>query len=223
MTDASTGDHGLPAALRDRVFADLRPVRPLADPWKRALILAPIGLALIALVHVRWGTRSDIGVVLLWGLSLLQIAVGIGLVIAALREVIPDRALSRGAQVVLFAGGLVLALGVTYLVWHASPSVAPPAYRYPYWRACLRGTVEIGLPVLLAILLLAARGMMWRPGLVGGLAGLAAGLIADAGWRTFCSVSEPAHVLSAHFAGIVVLALVGAVGAKLYALAARVR
>jgi hypothetical protein len=213
----SSSDHGVPSALRDRVFADLRPVRPLADPWKRALVLAPIGLLLVALVHMRWGTRSDLGAGLLWGLSLLQIAVGVGLVIAALREVIPDRALSVPVQIGLFVGGFALAVGVTYLAWHASPSIAPAAKRYLFWKSCFSGTIEVGLPALLVILALATRGMMWRPVLVGGLAGLAAGLIADAGWRTFCNVSEPAHVLSAHIAGVVALAILGAVGAKLYA------
>jgi hypothetical protein len=218
----STSDDGVPSALRDRVFADLRPVRPLADPWKRALVLAPLGLALLGLVHLRYGTRGDLGGLLLWGLSLLQIAVGVGLVVAALREVIPDRALSIPVQIVLFAAGFALALGVTYLAWHASGTVAPPQMRYPYWKGCFRGTIEVGLPALLLILLLAARGMMWRPSLVGGLAGLAAGLIADAAWRTFCNVAEPTHVLSAHFAGIVALVVIGAFAAKLYAWLARV-
>jgi len=219
----STSDHGIPSALRDRVFADLRPVRPLAEPWKRALVLAPVGLVLLAAVHVRYGARSDLGVALLWGLSLLQIAVGVGMVVAVLREVIPDRALSVPVQVALFAAGFALAISVTYLAWHASGTVAPPQMRYPYWKSCFRGTIEVGVPALLLILLLASRGTMWRPGLVGGLAGLAAGLMADASWRTFCNVSEPTHVLSAHLAGIVALAVLGAVGAKLYAWVARVR
>ena len=61
------------------------------------------------------------------------------------------------------------------------------------------------------------RGVLWRPGPVGGLAGLAAGLIADASWRTVCNVAEPSHVLTAHFGGIVALAIIGAVTAKVYA------
>ncbi len=222
MTTMST-DPGMPAALRDRVFTDLRPVRPLMEPWKRALAVLPMGLLLLAVVHFRWGTRHDLGAVLLWGLSALQIAVGVGMVAAALREVIPDRALSRATQAGLFIAGLALAIGVTYLAWHASPRVAPARFRYPYWRACLSNTIEVGLPALLMILLLAARGVMWRPALVGGLSGLAAGLIADASWRTFCNVTEPGHVISAHFAGIVALSAIGAVLAVLYTRLARLR
>jgi hypothetical protein len=223
MKTMSGSDSGTPTPLRDRVVADLQPVRPLAEPWRRALLLAPVGLVLLAAVHARYGTRGDVGAVLLWGLSLLQIAVGVAIVSAALREVVPGRGLSVPVQVALFAAGLGLAVAVTYVAWHASGTIAPAHLRYRFWKSCFRGTIEVGLPALLAIMLLAARGVMWRPALVGGLAGLAAGLIADASWRTFCDVSEPAHVLSAHVAGIVALAAIGAVGGKLYARLARVR
>jgi len=217
MDPMSTSDHAIPDALKARVLADLRPVRPLASPWKRALLLLPIGLALLALVPWRYGLRHDVGAGYVWGLSLLQLAVGFMVVVAALREVVPDRTLSRPAQAVLVAGSLALAIGVTYLTWNASGTLAPPEMRYPYWKGCLRHTVLNGLPALLVILLLAARGLMWRPALVGGLAGLAAGLFGDAGWRTFCNVSEPAHVLSAHVGGIVVLAVFGALVGRLWA------
>lgn len=205
----TSGEQGIPAGLRERVFADFRPVRPLARPWKRALALAPLAVALLLLVHVRYGTRADLGVLFVWGLSALQVAVGIGLVMAALREVIPDRSLSPRARFALFAGGFALAIAITYAAWWASGSIAPAAVRYRFWKICFRGTIQVGLPALLLILLLAAKGVMWRPSLVGGLAGLSSGLIADASWRTFCEVAEPAHVFSAHFAGIVVLTLLG--------------
>ncbi len=218
-----SSDPGVPSALRDRVFADLQPVRPLMEPWKRALLLLPVGLLLMAVVHFGFGTRRDLGAALLWGLSSLEIAVGIGMVVATLREVIPDRALSPAAQAALFIAGLGLTIGVTYLAGHASPSLAPARLRYRYWTVCFRNTVEVGLSPLLLILLLASRGMMWRPALVGGLSGLAAGLIGDASWRTFCNVTEPAHVLGTHVAGIIALSAIGAALAVLYARLARVK
>ncbi len=209
--------------MRERVRADLRPVRPLADPWKRALVVLPLAVVLIVAVHARYGTRHDLGALLLWGASMLQIAVGLALATAALREVIPGRALSSPARIALLLTGFGLALAVTYLAWHASGTIAPAVRRYRYWSACFRSTIEAGLPALLVLMVLAARGVMWRPGLVGGLVGLAAGLIADASWRTFCNVSEPTHVLSSHIAGIIVLFLAGAVTAKVYARLARPR
>jgi hypothetical protein len=45
--------------------------------------------------------------------------------------------------------------------------------------------------------------------IAGALLGLGAGLIADAGWRIFCHFSEPAHVLSAHLAAIVMSTAIG--------------
>lgn len=220
MNDA---EPGMPTGLRSRVFADLRPVRPLREPWKRALVLAPLGLLLLAVVHARYGTRADLGALLVWGLSLLQMAVGVGIAAAVLRDVIPGRALPAPARALLFAAGFALAIIVTYLAWYASGTTVPAPLRYRYWSICFRGTIELGLPALVAILLLATRGMMWRPGLAGGLAGLAAGLIADASWRTFCDVAEPSHVLAAHIAAIVALAVIGAGAAKMYAWLAGVR
>jgi hypothetical protein len=49
--------------------------------------------------------------------------------------------------------------------------------------------------------------------LVGALVGLGAGLVTDAGWRTFCHVSDPWHVLSAHLAAVLALCGTGAAAA----------
>jgi hypothetical protein len=213
----STSEHGIPPALRARVFADLRPVRPLADPWRRALAVVPVAALLFVAAHVAYGTRRDLGGALLWGASLVQVAMAIGLAVAALREVIPDRSMGPAARVTLFLAGCALALLITGLAWHASGTVAPDAKAYVYWKYCLAHTIEFGLPILTVMLVLASRGVIWRPTLVGGLAGLAAGLSADAAWRTFCSVSEPSHVLTAHFGGIVVLVVTGALAARVVA------
>jgi hypothetical protein len=45
------------------------------------------------------------------------------------------------------------------------------------------------------------------------LCGLAAGLLADSGWRLYCDVSSPSHVLGSHGLAIVLMAGVGAVAA----------
>ncbi|MGE5361594.1 MAG: NrsF family protein [Bacteroidales bacterium] len=217
------GDHGMPTALRARVFADLQPVRPLAPPWKRALVVVPAALLLAGLTRLLYGTRQDLGILMLWGASLLQAAVAVALAVAALREVIPDRKLTQKGAVALFALGFGGALVVTMLAWHESPTVAPPSRQYVYWLFCLRHTIVFGLPALAILLALAARGALWRPGLVGTLAGLSAGLLADAGWRTFCSVSEPRHVLTSHFAGVVALVLIGGVAANVVAFLRRPR
>ena len=52
-----------------------------------------------------------------------------------------------------------------------------------------------------------------RPALAGGLYGLGAGLLADAGARLFCWVSDPAHVLLSHGGAILGLVIAGALSA----------
>jgi hypothetical protein len=48
-----------------------------------------------------------------------------------------------------------------------------------------------------------------RPGVVGALCGLAAGVLADSGWRLACEVSSPAHVLEAHGLAVALMAVLG--------------
>jgi hypothetical protein len=59
-------------------------------------------------------------------------------------------------------------------------------------------------------MLLIARGLAARPIVAGALSGLAAGLMADSGWRLFCEVSDPSHVLTAHAGAIAAVTLAGA-------------
>ena len=66
---------------------------------------------------------------------------------------------------------------------------------FAFWWYCVRGPMIIAAPVLLVASVLAMRAYPTRPVLVGALCGLAAGLLADSGWRLFCEVSSPSHVL----------------------------
>jgi hypothetical protein len=208
-----------PTSLRQRVLGDLRRVKPLNEPWKRALVLLPLGLALVALVPWRLGVRHDVHALAsfyVWGLSLLQVSTGVAIVAAVFREVIPGRQMPRTGPSLLFGAGLALAIAVTYATWYASGTVTPELLRVPFWKICFRMTLGLSVPGTFVILVLAARGVIWRPALVGGLAGLASGLMSDAGWRTFCDVSQPSHVLSAHFAAIVAASVIGAGMATLW-------
>ena len=40
--------------------------------------------------------------------------------------------------------------------------------------------------------------------------------MADAGWRIFCHFSEPAHVLSAHLAAVIMSTMIGALAVRAY-------
>ncbi len=205
-----------PEDLRRAIIADLRPVRPLRRPWVRSLALVPLAVLLLAGQPLVLGVRPDaavLGLGLLWGLSALQAVAGLALIGAALREAVPGRTLAWAAGALL---GLALtwAVAVTLVTWNASATVVPPGRVVFYWSVCFGRPVAFGLPMLAAALLLAWRAFPLRPALVGGLAGTGTGLVIDAGWRTFCHVSEPGHVLSAHLTAVAVLAVLGALAGR---------
>lgn len=203
-----------PPALRKRIAADLRPVRPLLVPWKRVLALAPVVLALcLGVPLLVFSPRKDIahlGPVLSWGASLAQAAVATLLAVAAYREVVPGRALPARRLLGLIGLGFALAFGITLLSWWVSPFPVPPGAMGRWARGCFRLSFRDGLPLLALMVILAARGYLARPALAGALAGTAAGLLNDAGWRLMCAVSDPQHVLFGHMTVVPVLAALGA-------------
>lgn len=200
-----------PERLRQAIAADLAPVRPLRPPWARSAVLLPLGLLLLAAQPLVLGVRSDaaaIGPLRLWAVSLLQCLGGFCLFVAALREAVPGRPLRRAGALVGL--GLLAVLTVTLLTWQASATTVPEGWVGFFWTVCFTAPFLLGLPVLALALGLAWRAYPLRVRLVGALCGLGAGLVVDAGWRTFCHVSDPVHVLSAHFAAVFALCAVGA-------------
>lgn len=200
-----------PNGLRQAITADLAPVRPLRPPWLRSAVLLPLGLLLLVLQPVVLGIRSDaaaIGALRLWAFSLMQCVGGYCLFVAALREAVPGRSLRRAGS--LLALGLLAVVAVTYFTWQASATTVPAGQVGFFWTVCFTAPFLLGLPILALALVLAWRAYPLRAALVGALCGLGAGLVVDAGWRTFCHVSEPVHVLSAHFAAVLALCAAGA-------------
>jgi len=80
-----------------------------------------------------------------------------------------------------------------------------------YWMVCFRTPLVLGVPAMIVALVLAFRAYPTRPAVTGALAGLGAGLLSDGSWRTFCEVSDPVHVVSAHLASVAALTLLGIV------------
>jgi hypothetical protein len=199
-----------PDRLRARVAHDLRPVRPLRNPWLRSVLIVPA--AVLVFVGVPWvlGVRSDastLGASFTWGLSALQVLAGLVLIGLALQEAVPGRALSKRVLAASIGAGLLLVLAVTATTFLLSPSSAPANLRLPYFVFCLRHSALVGAPVVLVAGFLAARALPLRPAVSGALYGFGGGLMTDAGWRLFCNVSAPSHVLTAH--GGAILAMVG--------------
>jgi hypothetical protein len=140
--------------------------------------------------------------------SLLQSAIGVVLVMAALRESVPGRGWSRGAIAWWLTMPLVAIVAVTVASWQASPMSLHGAW-WIVAGVCFSGSTATALPVVALASILASRAYPTRPAFAGALLGLGAGLMADAGWRIFCHFSEPAHVLSAHLAAVVAAAAIG--------------
>lgn len=203
----------LPPILRDEVARTLRPVRPLASPGHRTAVFVPLAGLLLAAVPLVWGLRDDaavVGTLPLWAGSALQVALALALVATALAESVPGRLRPPwhlGARAALGVGFMIALTGATFLL---SPTHVPGLLDARYFRICLTRSFGLGLaPLGLAVLLL-RRGLAARPVVAGTLAGLGAGLLADAGWRLFCEVSDPAHVLTAHAGAIALLGVAGA-------------
>ncbi len=196
-------------------------MRPLARPWKRSLAVTALGALAALIVTARFGVRPDapeLGAVILWGLSIVQAAYGLVLIVSSLRSAVPGRAFTARTAAVLLAAGILVVLTITYFTWLTHPSHVPAAAGAAavYFRVCLSTPVLVGLPLLALTVFLVFRAYPTRPGVTGALAGLGAGLLADGSWRTYCEVSDPAHVLTTHFASVALLTLAGVVLARLF-------
>ena len=205
-------DIPLPPALRTAIERDLRPVQSLAPPSRRVVPLVPMGVALLLASVLAFGVRADasiLGLILTWGASILQMALGLVVMTAALREAVPGSALTRRTIAVIGGTVLFVVLGITWATWWTSPTTIRPAVAGYVWRICVAGTVLSALPALFLSSWLVTRAFPLRPRLAGALYGLGAGLLADAGWRLFCHYSDPAHVLGAHSLAIVIAILLG--------------
>ena len=200
----------VPERLRRAVAEDLRPVKPLASPWRRALYAAPVALAAMAVPFLYYRMRSldEIGPLLGWVPVAIQVLLAFALMVFALREGIPGWRASAGAIC-----GLCLAAYAVQILVHVAIFLRSPASAgggdLESWLQCFRVESLIGLPTLLLVAWLVGRSLPERPWLAGFLAGTGAGIAGDASWRMFCPYSHPTHILLGHTGGILVLGLTG--------------
>jgi hypothetical protein len=204
-----------PAELRERIAADYRPVAVLRSPWARSLAIVPLAIVSLTAAPIAFTVRSDastLGWFGVWGLSLMQCVAGLLVIGAALRESIPGRDWSRTAITLWFAVPILAAIGITVASWDAS-RISVRAHWWEIAGLCFAGSAATALPAVALASVLASRAYPIRPVVAGALIGFGAGLMADAGWRIFCHFSEPAHVLSAHFAAVMMSTLIGVLAA----------
>jgi hypothetical protein len=211
-------DETVPAALRERIASDLAPVAPLRKPWLRAATALPLAVLLLFAASTIYSLRGDagrLGWTLTWGLSTVELALGMLLIGFALREAIPGRVWSPPALLASFGAALGAVLLITLATWRVSPTrIVHESVAY-LTSVCFGYPLVAALPVILFAGLLASRAFPLRPQIAGALYGAGAGLLSDAGWRLFCDYSDPAHVLTAHLGAIVAATLLGALTGRL--------
>jgi hypothetical protein len=205
----------VPAALFSAVKRDLRPVRPLASPARRALALLPIAIVLLVGMPIFWAWRTH-GVLApwpSWGLSVLETSLSLVILAAGFREAVPGRELSARALSVLIC---VACIG--FLLINATtrgPASVPAETSIRWIRECISMAIAFSAPALIAPAWLVSRALPNRPALTGALCGLGVGLMADAGLRLACWDGVYAHIVLAHGGAVVLLVALGALSATL--------
>lgn len=204
----------VPAALFDAIKHDLRPVRPLASPGRRALALLPLGIVLLIGMPAFWAWRSHLSPLTTWpswGLSALETALSLVILAAAFREAIPGRELSTRMLAML----MCLACGVFFAFNKTVQLTEPvPVQTVMHWMwNCIAMATAFSIPALVVPMWLVSHALPNRPALTGALGGLGIGLMADAGLRLLCWNGTHAHVLLAHGGAIATLVALGALSA----------
>ena len=200
--------------VRAIVERDLRPVRPLWPPARRALALLPLVIVVVVGVPLLHYFRTDLaalGFVRSWGLSVVESLAGLAIIALGLREAVPGRALRAFALVIASAVGLALPL-VIYRLTTETFNVGPLSWsQWRFGMACFQTSVFAAVPVLLASAFLTKRAFPTRRVVTGILWGLGCGLIADAGLRLYCEFTTLPHMVLEHFSAVVASMLLGVV------------
>lgn len=201
---------------RDTIVGDIAPVRPLSKPSRRVWLLVPIGLMLAATAPFINGVRGDLlplpfAPLLTWGATGLQAMLGLWLLALGFREAVPGRNVS--ARSLAIAAGLTVMLvsAITLLTNAASATVVPSGDAFRDWWECVVFPAAIGSPFMVIATLMAVRAFPTRPSIAGGLCGLSAGVLSDAGWRLSCWISDPVHLAESHALAILALTAAGAI------------
>lgn len=206
------GPAPLPPELRQLVRSDLRPVRPLAAPARRAAVLlvwAPVAVTLVLATGPARPDAAELGWLLSWGVVLAELVAGAGLVTLALGEAVPGRGAGRQAGLIALAGAATLFVVLAVLVRGASAGVPVPNPLLTHGPACLTLSGLIGLTALAVVAVLIFRSNPLRASLAGLLAGAGTGLMAVGVYHLDCPVTHLAHVLVWHGGAIALLALLG--------------
>ena len=206
-------DINIPSALHDAVRRDLRPVRPLISPERRALALLPIGILLLIGLPEFWSWKTQVALAPwpAWGASVVEMLLSLIILAAGFREAVPGRELSTRVLTVLLSIACLTFVLVNSTT--RSPAGIPPGLWLRWFRECMVTAMTFSIPALIAPAWLVSRALPNRPALTGALCGLGVGVMADAGLRLFCWDGDYLHVLIAHGGAILMLVGLGAISA----------
>ena len=204
-----------PQELRRAIAADLRPVRPLRPPARRALAVAAWVPLAAALVLALLGLRPDaasLGWPLAVGPLALEVALGLLLVSLALAEAVPARGAARatGAAILACAAAAFVAQSAATRSVCAGMTVPHPLTSHGL--PCFALQVLVGVPALVLVAALVVRAAPLRAARAGLLGGAGAGVLAEGIYRLHCPITDLRHVLVWHGAAIAALALAGLAG-----------
>lgn len=189
-----------------RLVTDLRPVRRLASPGKRAALFAIFAALVVGGGVGLAGTRAD----LLSKLSEPAFVVDTALVaslfgcsaVAALQSAIPgERSAAARATVVVLAAWL-FSMAVTC-------RLEPQQAALALGVRCLERIVVLSLPPALVLIAMLRRAAPLRAGISGLLALLASSSAAVLGTRALCSKDDGLHLLLWHFGPVMATTCVG--------------
>ena len=147
-------------------------------------MLVPIGIAIAAAAPLLHGSRGDLEThapLLTWGAMALQALLGLWLLALGFREAVPGANVSgRALAIAGVLTGLWVAV-ITVSTNAASPTTVPTGREWRDWAECVVWPTAIGAPFMILATLMTARAFPTRPAVAGGLCGLAAGVLSDAG------------------------------------------
>ncbi|HKQ15718.1 MAG TPA: NrsF family protein [Steroidobacteraceae bacterium] len=204
----------VPAALLNAVKSDLQPVRPLAAPMRRALMLLPLGIAMLVGIPAFWTWQAHLKVLAPWPswlLSVLEIGLSLLILAASFREAIPGRELSA-KWIAALVGVALMVFVLVNPTLPSPPQLSSNTLAHWMWECIVRATT-FSIPALVLPVLVASRGLPNRPALMGALCGLGVGFMGDAGLRLLCWDGDYAHVILAHGGAIAILVGLGALSA----------
>ncbi len=197
-------------AVRGEILDDIRPVKTLPSPWRRALVFLP--WLIVCLLMISAVMRPDYGEVsklLLWGGSVFFWASAYCLLVACMREAIPGSDISWKYLVTGIAAALILQLLLAAALHERSPYPSPEQEIWRTIMACTGAISLLGAPLLTAGCILAARGYLVRPTFAGVLLAVVAVIAAESVWRLHCPYTSPEHLILTHWLPFFVLAPAG--------------